>query len=124
MAKLRVKDKVELGNIILRAARDPRFRQDLLDNPVLVLSEVVEIPPGHNIVMHEDTGEDTHIMIPWADDIEHTLATIREFGYAYPPQYVPGSANYIPPDLEPQPPEDIRDSYKFRVGDYALSRCG
>lgn len=125
MAKLRVKDRVALGAYLIEAARCEIKRKQLMSDPVTELAPYVEIPKNHTIAVHSDSETVTNIMIPFAEDIEYALSTMRNSPYGYPPQYTPSSTQYIDPNEMPEDPvNEPPKSYQFRVGDYTLSRCG
>lgn len=126
MAKLQVMDPVGLGDFLIKAATDKNIRQALLADPVGQLKKFVNVPTGHTIVVHEDSESVTHLMIPWEKDIKNTLASMAAGqAYSYPKQYNPNDLAFIDPSVgSPNPSDDPPLAYKFRVGDYSLSRCG
>ena len=127
MAKLRVKDKVALGEFIINAARDPELREALLRNPAEQLKHLVDIPTGqvdsdgkpveHRIEIHVDTQFVTHMVLPWKDDVDRAMDHIDEQSNIYPDEYRATSATYIDDSRHP------RRALFFRFGEYMFGRC-
>lgn len=127
MAKLRVKDKVALGELIINAARDPELRKALLRDPIGHLKQLVEIPTDqvdadgkpveHRIEIHVDTQFVTHMVLPWKDDVDRAMDRIDEQTHIYPDEYRPTSATYIDDSRHP------RRALFFRFGEYMFGRC-
>jgi len=127
MAKLRVKDKVALGEFIINAARDPSLREALVDNPKEHLERLVEIPTNqvddsgkpvvHKIEIHVDTQYVTHMVLPWKDDVDRAMDRIDEQTNIYPDEYRPSSSTYIDDSRFP------RRALFFRFGEYMFGRC-
>lgn len=128
MAKLRVLDKVGLGEFIIKAAQNVDGTRDrFLKDPVAALRKFVEIPADrkddqgnlikHTIAVYEDTRDVTNIMLPWKDDVDRAMQDIERQTQIYPLEYRPGSPDYI---------DDRRDPKKalfFRFGEYMFGRC-
>lgn len=128
MAKLRVLDKVGLGEFIIKAAQNVDDNRDrLLRDPIEALRRFVEIPADrtddqgnlikHRIVVHEDTRDVTNIMLPWKDDVDRAMQDIEQQTQIYPLEYRPGTPDYI---------DDRRDPKRalfFRFGEYMFGRC-
>ncbi|WP_119304769.1 hypothetical protein [Dongia deserti] len=127
MAKLRVKDKVELGELIIKAAQDiGGARRQLVEDPIGTLSKFVDIPADreengkivkHTIIVHEDTRDVTHMVLPWKDDVDRAMDRIDEQTSVYPLEYRPGTPDYIDDSRFP------RKAMFFRFGEYMFGRC-
>ncbi|MEZ5831134.1 MAG: hypothetical protein R3D05_08130 [Dongiaceae bacterium] len=127
MAKLRVFDKVGLGEFIINAAKDEAARAKFLEDPTKALSKFIEIPPDrkneqgelvkHEVSVIEDTKDITYIVLPWKDDVLRALDHIEDQPNVYPLEYRPGTPEYI---------DDTRFPLKalfFRFGEYMFGRC-
>ncbi len=128
MAKLRVKDKVALGELIIKAAQDVGdARRQLIEDPIGALSKFVDIPADrvdeqgntikHEIVVHEDTRDITHMVLPWKNDVDRAMDRIDEQSSVYPLEYRPGTPDYIDDGRFP------RKALFFRFGEYMFGRC-
>lgn len=54
-----------LDAVTARALEDPAYKEQLLDNPAEVLSEAgLSIPEGVEIVVHENTADTIHLVLP------------------------------------------------------------
>lgn len=127
MAKLRVKDKVALGEFIINAARDPALREAFVNDPNRHLEKLVDIPKdqvdadgnpvAHKIEVHVDTQFVTHMVLPWKNDVDRAMDRIDEQTNIYPDEYRPNSASYIDDARFP------RRALFFRFGEYMFGRC-
>jgi hypothetical protein len=128
MAKLRVKDKVGLGELIIKAAQNiGDARRQLIENTNETLSKFVDIPADrvdeqgntikHEIVVHEDTPDITHMVLPWKNDVDRAMDRIDEQSSVYPLEYRPGTPDYIDDGRFP------RKALFFRFGEYMFGRC-
>jgi hypothetical protein len=53
------------AQILARAWKDPEFKKKLLANPRSVFKELgYELPPNENIVVHEDSKNTHHFILP------------------------------------------------------------
>lgn len=54
------------AHVMTKAAEDGEFRSRLMENPnAAISSEIgVDIPDGYNVVVHEDSGNTTHLVLP------------------------------------------------------------
>ncbi len=54
------------AHVITKAAEDDEFRSRVMENPnAAISSEIgVDIPDEYNIVVHEDSGNTTHLVLP------------------------------------------------------------
>ena len=54
------------AHVMTKAAEDDEFRSRLMENPNAAISaEIgVDIPDDYNIVVHEDSGTTTHLVLP------------------------------------------------------------
>lgn len=60
-----------LERIAARAQDDDAYRQQLLDDPATVLSdEGLTIPEGVNVVVHENTADEIHLVLPAGEELE------------------------------------------------------
>jgi hypothetical protein len=119
MARLTVKDKVSLGEFIIRASQDVALRADLLDDEkaTQLLEKYVVLPDEqHTIKVHADTKDVTHIVLPTQDDVKGALDKLDDQGM-YPDQYRPDSPDYIDDKKEPLL------ALQFRFGEYTFGRC-
>ncbi len=127
MAKLRVLDKVGLGEFIITAARDTgEFRRQLVDEPIKHLGKFVEIPQRvdkdgkpveHKIVVLEDTQDVTHMVLPWKNDVDRAMEDIENQPAIYPNEYRAGSPDFIDDTAFP------KKALFFRFGEYMFGRC-
>jgi len=129
MAKLRVLDKVALGEFIIEAAQDTgAIRKELVEEPIKQLSKFVEIPVPridpttgktitHTIRVLEDTQDLTHMVLPWKKDVDVAMEDIDHQPSIYPNEYRPGSPDFIDDKLFP------RKALFFRFGEYMFGRC-
>ena len=128
MAKLRVKDKVGLGELIIMAAQgvgDTRRR--LVEEPIETLRKFVDIPPDrvdangntikHKIIIHLDSQDETHMVLPWKNDVDRAMDRIDEQPSVYPLEYRPGTPDSIDDSRFP------RKALFFRFGEYMFGRC-
>jgi hypothetical protein len=54
-----------LGEVILKAWTDEDYLQRLRDDPAAALDEEgISVPPGVSVVLHEDTDEVNHLVLP------------------------------------------------------------
>ncbi len=126
MARLQVTDKVGLGEYIIRAATKPEVRAELLADPTKALAKFVKLPEkndpegkpiAHRIAVKEDTEHVTYIVLPTKEDVEKAIDRIDEQQSMYPPEYRPGSPEYIDDAQFP------RLALQFRFGEYTFGRC-
>lgn len=128
MAKLRVLDKVGLGELIIKAAQDVGgTRQGLVEDPIGTLHKLVEIPADktdekgnvikHKIIVHLDSEHETHMVLPWKNDVDRAMDRIDEQPAVYPHEYRPGTPEYIDDGRFP------RKALFFRFGEYMFGRC-
>jgi hypothetical protein len=128
MAKLIVKDKVGLGEFLIKAAQDTgQIRQRLVDDPIGCLAKYLDIPPDrvdeqgntvkHTISVHQDSRDETHMVLPWKDDVDRAMDRIDHQSNIYPSEYRPGSPDYIDDSKYP------RRALFFRFGEYMFGRC-
>jgi hypothetical protein len=115
MTKLVVKDKVLLGEYLIRAATDPDEREKLSKNPNEQLKDFVEIPEGHTIVVNPEAYDTTHLVLPTAEDVSEALSDLANMRFCA--EYDSASAQYIDPKKDPL------KALRFRIGDHVLSRC-
>lgn len=119
MANIEVNDTEAVGRILIKASQDPEALAALQADPAKAFGGAVTIPEGHKLVVHVNTDEETHLMIPDQGLVRTMLDLIGNGGsYNYPKGYIPGSDGYV------SPAKDNRRAYDFRVGDYALAQCG
>jgi hypothetical protein len=119
MARLTVKDKVSLGEFIIRASQDVALRADLLDDKksTQLLAKYVELPDEkHTIKVYADTKDVTVIVLPTQEDVKGALEKLDNLGM-YPDQYRPDSPDYINDKEEPLL------ALQFRFGEYTFGRC-
>jgi hypothetical protein len=129
MAKLRVLDKVALGELIIKAAQNVGdSRERLLKDPVEALRKFIAIPADreeegkvikHTILVHEDSRDVTHVVLPWKDDVDRATDNIDLQPMIYPNEYRPGSPEFIDDTKK----ENKRKAIFFRFGDYMFGRC-
>ena len=65
------------AHVMTKAAEDGEFRSRLIENPnAAIASEIgVDIPDEYNIVVHEDNGTTTHLVLPPSENLtEEELA--------------------------------------------------
>lgn len=128
MAKLRVKDKVGLGELIIKAAQNVGdARRKLVEDTIATLSKFVDVPADkidsegktikHEIIVHEDTEHVTHMVLPWKNDVDRAMDRIDEQTSVYPLEYRPGTPDYIDDGRFP------RKALFFRFGEYMFGRC-
>jgi hypothetical protein len=127
MAKLTVIDKIALGEFIIQAAQNEGEARDrLLKDPTNTLRKYLEIPADreengkivkHEIVVHEDSQDVTHIVLPWKYNVDRAMDNIDKQTEIYPNEYRPGHPTYINDTKEP------RKALFFRFGEYMFGRC-
>ena len=127
MAKLTVIDKIALGEFIIQAAQNEGEARDrLLKDPTNTLRKYLEIPADreengkiikHEIVVHEDSQDVTHIVLPWKYTVDRAMDNIDKQTEIYPNEYRPGHPTYINDTKEP------RKALFFRFGEYMFGRC-
>jgi hypothetical protein len=128
MAKLIVKDKVGLGEFLIKAAQDTgEVRRHLVDHPIADLAKYINIPKDrvdeqgktvtHTIIVHEDSRDVTHMVLPWKDDVDRAMDRIDNQTNIYPSEYRPGAPEYIDDSKFP------RRALFFRFGEYMFGRC-
>ena len=127
MAKLTVIDKIALGEFIIQAAQNEgEARERLLKDPTNTLRKYLEIPADreengkiikHEIVVHEDSQDVTHIVLPWKYNVDRAMDNIDKQTEIYPNEYRPGHPTYINDTKEP------RKALFFRFGEYMFGRC-
>lgn len=130
MARLRVFDKVGLGEFIIKAARFEGDSRDKLmneDERLNTLRVYLEIPADrkdekgnnikHKIVVLEDTRDVTYMVLPWKDNVDFAMQDIDHQRDIYPKEYLPGSPDYIDDAVQP------RKALYFRFGEYMFGRC-
>ena len=127
MAKLTVIDKIALGEFIIQAAQNEgEARERLLKDPTNTLRKYLEIPADreengkiikHEIVVHEDSQDVTHIVLPWKFNVDRAMDNIDKQTEIYPNEYRPGHPTYINDTKEP------RKALFFRFGEYMFGRC-
>ncbi|HEV8262764.1 MAG TPA: hypothetical protein VGQ19_18670 [Burkholderiales bacterium] len=127
MARLPVNDKVALGEYIIKAAKNPDTRAELLADATTVLAKYVTYPKDlddegkpvqHRIQVHEDTKYVTHIVLPTQEDVEAATDQIQDQGVGmYPDEYRPDSPSYIDDKKFPLL------ALQFRFGEYTFGRC-
>jgi hypothetical protein len=55
----------KLRQVAARAAGDDAYRQKLVDDPATVLqAEGLTVPKGANVVVHENTENEIHLVLP------------------------------------------------------------
>jgi len=119
MANIEVNDTEQVGDILIRASQNPEALAELMADPAKVFGGAVSIPEGHKVVIHVNTAEETHLMIPDKDLVKVMLSLLENGGtYNYPKGYIQGAEGYV------SPARDNKRAYNFRVGDYALAQCG
>src|SRR6185295_16492089 len=102
MARLRVFDKVGLGEFIIKAAQfEGDSRDKLMNQTIDTLKVYLEIPADrkdekgnlikHKIVVLEDTGDVTYMVLPWKDNVDFAMKEIDTQRDIYPKEYLPGS---------------------------------
>lgn len=129
MAKLDVFDKVGLGEFIINAALEKEdFKDRLLNHTKDSLKLYLTIPPDrvekdgtvkeHQIVVHLDSQDVTHMVLPWKDNVEKAVKDIHlQKGQIYPNEYRPNMPGYIDDN------EDPEKALFFRFGEYMFGRC-
>ena len=127
MAKLTVIDKIALGEFIIQAAQNEGEARDrLLKDPTNTLRKYLEIPADreengkiikHEIVVHEDSQDVTHIVLPWKYNVDRAMDNIDKQTEIYPNEYRPGHPTYINDTKEP------RKALFFRFGEYMFGGC-
>jgi hypothetical protein len=127
MAKLTVIDKIALGEFIIQAAQNEGEARDrLLKDPTNTLRKYLEIPADreengkiikHEIVVHEDSQDVTHIVLPWKYNVDRAMDNIDKQTEIYPNEYRPGHPTNITDTTEP------RKALFFRFGEYMFGRC-
>ena len=120
MAKLTVKDKVALGKYLIETAQtepDDKARVQLRTEPIATLEKYLVIPEKHTIIIHEDSGDVTHMVLPWKDDVDDAMDQIDTQTSIYPDEYRSNSADYIDDSKSP------RIALQFRFGEYMFGRC-
>ena len=127
MARLTVIDKIALGEFIIQAAQNEGEARDrLLKDPTNTLRKYLEIPADreengkiikHEIVVHEDSQDVTHIVLPWKYNVDRAMDNIDKQTEIYPNEYRPGHPTYINDTKEP------RKALFFRFGEYMFGRC-
>ena len=74
MAKLRVKDKVGLGNLVLLAATDEKTEESLRANPSDLLKRFIEdLPEDHIIKVIKEESNVSYIVIPARDSVPTSI---------------------------------------------------
>lgn len=113
---LNPKDLLEFGLYLDSVARDPaKFRHLQRDSNVVLndyFKENLTLPVVPRIVVHENTANYMHMVIPWVNDIDKALT----LPYNYPDEYFPGRPKHVPES-------DKVKAIKFRIGDYTLNSC-
>ena len=119
MANIEVNDTEAVGRILIEASQSPARLAALEADPAKAFGGAVTIPAGHRLVVHVNTAEETHLMIPDRGLVKVMLKLLENGGsYNYPKGYIPGSDGYV------SPAKNNKRAYDFRVGDYALAQCG
>lgn len=55
------------SKVLARAWQDPAFKQKLISNPTGALAdEGIQVPAGHTVQVHQNTANETHIVLPAA----------------------------------------------------------
>ena len=125
MARLPVKDKVALGEYIIKAATEPATRAELLADPTKVLAKFVTYPKHvdaegnpiqHRIKVHEDTKHVTHIVLPTQEDVRVAVEKL-EIREMFPDRISADSPVYIDDKKTPLL------ALQFRFGEYTFGRC-
>jgi 1,2-phenylacetyl-CoA epoxidase catalytic subunit len=69
-----------LEEIGIRALDDPVFRQQLIDHPEDELRKAgLEVPKDVKIVVHENTDQELHLVLPGCKPPQHEVNVVRLF---------------------------------------------
>ena len=60
-----------LEKLVAKTEEDKDFRERLLADPSSALKEVfdIEVPPGFNVVVHEDDARTAHLVLPATSEL-------------------------------------------------------
>jgi Nitrile hydratase, alpha chain len=69
-----IKGLEHLRRVASKALDDDDYRQQLLDDPASVLKqEGIAVPDGVNVVVHQNTAQDVHLVLPTGLQEAHQL---------------------------------------------------
>jgi len=121
MADLR-SDNVTIGNFMRELVKD-RARCQKMEKDTAYATEqfgtVLELAPGHQIKVHLDQKDVTHVIIPLQEEMAAAEAVIAATGNknGYPVSYVKD------PLADFKASEFPDKAFSFRVGEYTMRRC-
>lgn len=109
---------ISFGRYIDSVARVDAKLAALIKDPKGQLNQFYDTdltgPGVPEIVVHVNTAQVMHMVIPWAPDVDEAKNNTE---YKYPDPYDPGHPDHIPPQTERE------EAVLFRVGDYTLQTC-
>jgi hypothetical protein len=71
-----IKGLEHLRRVAPKALDDDAYRQQLLDDPARVLKkEGITVPDGVNVVVHQNTAQQVHLVLPTGLQDAHELKT-------------------------------------------------
>ena len=69
-----IKGLEHLRRVAAKALDDDDYRQQLLDDPARVLKqEGITVPDGVNVVVHQNTAQEVHLVVPTGIEDAHEL---------------------------------------------------
>jgi hypothetical protein len=121
MAILKVKDKVGLGRLVLKALTDKELKAALLQNPTATLSSYIEnLPIGHTIKVVAEERDTSVLVLPYVEDIPTDVHSreivLREESNEY---------DHVKHHVEESkrrtgkgsiPPETVEETYAMMIG--------
>lgn len=119
MANLK-SDNVTIGNFVRALVKDEARCKAMAESRTVATQEfstVLDIPPGHQIEVHLDEVNVTHVIIPLKSELAEAEQEMEDTERGYPGSYVRDPLTVFTASANPD------KAFSFRLGEYVMRRC-